>query len=618
MNKIFCFRLSSLKNLLLVPFVLIFGLSACGTSDKEVVENTEAPVGTESSAPITDITDPTARSIGAGNLTGLVQENGSYAWLGIPFAKPPVGELRWKLPQPIDSWQGNFEANKNIEPCPQFVSTLSEGFADTDGDKVVGNEDCLYLSVYTPSGASPEKPLPVMYWIFGGGNNSGYAGDYNGGNLAESQNVIVVTVNYRLGPLGWFLHPALIAKDASGAEAGGNWSTVDTILGLQWVQDNIAAFGGDKNNVTIFGESAGAANVMSLVTSPMAKDLFHKAIVESGGVGTTSMEQGSNYVDDEVAGHAHSSREIVNKILVRDGKAADRDAAKKLQTAMSDETIKELLYKQSAAEFLTLYNPQASRNYPAPKKFTDGSVYLATPPMEQLAKGEYNQVPIILGTNRDELRIYQFRAPEMMKLLETDPEEYIRIAKYQSDAWKLRAVDELARVMNPVQGDSVFTYRFEWDEEANTSGTDLSVAVGAAHATEMAFVFNDWDVGFIPKEMMYDPARNASRDFLSHNMGSYWANFAYSGSPGKGRDENLPEWQAWRNGSDNAKMIIFDTEQGGGIRMSKMEMTAESIKAEFLKDNFSQDENKCSTYRATFLRMGTFDKEEYGAMGCAN
>lgn len=617
MRKLLYVGLSGFSRLLIS--VSVVGLMACSASDNESVENAEIPANPDSSVPAaTEPENPTARTIRSGNLTGLVQENGSYAWLGIPFAKPPVGELRWRLPQANDSWEGTFSATKNIEPCPQFVSTLSGEFEDTDGDKIVGNEDCLYLSVYTPSGATPDKPLPVMYWIFGGGNNSGYAGDYNGGNLAESQNVIVVTVNYRLGPLGWFLHPALIAKDASGAATGGNWSTVDTILGLQWVQENISAFGGDKNNVTIFGESAGAANVMSLVTSPMAKDLFHKAIVESGGVSTTSIEQGTNYVDDEVPGHAHSSREIVNKILVRDGKAVDRDAAKKLQITMSDEAIKNLLLDQTAAEFLTLFNPQASRNYPAPKKFADGSVFSKAPPLEQLAKGDYNQVPIILGTNRDELRIYQFRAPAMMTLLESDPEEYIRIAKYQSDAWKLRAVDDLARIMYPIQGDSVFTYRFEWDEEANTSGTDLSIAVGAAHATEMAFVFNDWDVGFIPKEMMYDPERNETRDLLSQSMGSYWANFAYTGSPSKGRDDKLPEWQAWQSGNDAAKMIIFDTEQGGGIRMSKMEMTAASIKAEFLGDNFSQDKNKCSTYRATFLRMGNFDKSEYAALGCAD
>ena len=143
-----------------------------------------------------------------------------------------------------------------------------------------------------------------MYWIFGGGNNSGYAGDYNGGNLAQTQDVIIVTVNYRLGSLGWFHHPALYDAGASGAAVSGNWSTLDTIAGLQWVQDNVAAFGGDPDNVNIFGESAGAGNLMNLVTSPMTKGLFHRAIVQSGGIDTTPIAQGVNY--SEIMYHPES------------------------------------------------------------------------------------------------------------------------------------------------------------------------------------------------------------------------------------------------------------------------------------------------------------------------
>ncbi|MDX1492105.1 MAG: carboxylesterase family protein [Pseudohongiellaceae bacterium] len=311
-------------------------LSAC---NQEAVEMTPADVVDE--APL----DPTLRTIGQGQLRGLVQDNGSLAWRKIPFAQAPVGDLRWRLPQPLEPWTGTYEATDVIEPCPQFVSSLSAGVPDPDGDGIVGTEDCLYLSVYAPSDIPEGTKLPVMYWIFGGGNNSGYAGDYNGGNLAESQDVIVVTVNYRLGSLGWFLHPAILEDEATGAAASGNWSTVDTIAGLQWVQDNIAEFGGDVNNVTIFGESAGGANVMSLVTSPMAEGLFHRAIVESGGISTTSMAQGVNYSDDETPGHAHSSREIINKILIRDGLAEDRESAKALQQSMSNADIRELLYK---------------------------------------------------------------------------------------------------------------------------------------------------------------------------------------------------------------------------------------------------------------------------------
>lgn len=591
----------------LTALTLVIGLGACSPQS----EQTEA-----AARAATSTSPPTHRSIAQGELRGTVQNDGSLAWLGIPYAEPPVGERRWKLAEPHAGWQGVFKANKNIEPCPQFASNLTAGIEDPDGDGIVGNEDCLYLSVYAPANASPDKPLPVMYWIYGGGNNSGYAGDYNGGNLAQSQNVVVVTVNYRLGSLGWFIHPAIIPDEASGAAASGNWSTVDTIRGLEWVRENIAAFGGDPDNVTIFGESAGGGNVMSLVTSPLAEGLFHKAIVQSGGVDTAPMAEAINYRDDQPAGHRNSSKEIINAILIRDGEAANREEAIGLQETLSESAIRDLLYSQSAADFLKLYNPEGARNYPAPKKLRDGTVFVKTPPMEQLAAGDYNPVPIILGTNRDERRIYMYRDPRWAPLIESDPEEYIRVAKYPSDAWKLRGVDGLARTMDPVQQEAIYAFRFDWDEGAVYEGVDLAVGVGAGHSVEMAFVFGDWNVGFVPKEMLYDPERDSSRDALSGSMMSYWANFAYTGDPAKGRDGKQVQWQAWQSGEDQPKMLVLDTPQDGGIRMSTDQVTPESIKSEFLADQFSSKDNLCYSYRATFERMGEFDEDEYQRLGC--
>lgn len=603
---------------LVVCTMLGASLIACGA------ENVETPVAPQAgSAPQTVDTaeqpaDSTLRTIAQGQLSGLVQDNGSLAWEGIPFAQPPVGDLRWKLPQPPQPWSGTFAATDTIQPCPQFVSTLSAGIADPDGDGIVGSEDCLYLSVYAPDNVPEGERLPVMYWIFGGGNNSGYAGDYNGGVLAQSQDVIVVTVNYRLGSLGWFYHPAILEAGASGAAASGNWSTVDTIAGLQWVQDNIAAFGGDAGNVTIFGESAGGGNVMSLVTSPMAEDLFHRAIVQSGGIGTTSLEQGVNYRDDDVPGHEHSSREIINMILLRDGLAEDRDSAKALQDSMADDEIRELLYGQDAAAFLTLYNPDVARNYPAPKKFTGGTVFVEQDPLEQVATGDYNQVPIILGTNRDERRIYLYAA--MMDVIRNDPEEYIRFAHYPSVQWKWRGVDDLARRMAPAQEAPVYAFRFDWDEQRiSDNGLDMAVAIGAAHSTEMAFIFGDWDVGFISGDALYHEASNPGRDELSAAMMSYWSNFAYTGETGRGRDGSLPLWQAWQNGDGNPKSLILDSGADGGIRMMNEEVTLDSIKADFMAEQWSDPQNRCRAYLATFAGTSAFDRDEYNALaegGC--
>ncbi len=558
--------------------------------------------------------DPLVRKIDAGNIRGVLQPNGTHAWLGIPFAKPPVNELRWQAPQPVAPWQDVLEANQPLHICPQFVSPLTEGVPDPDGDGIVGEEDCLYVSVYSPANASADRPLPVMFWIFGGGNNSGYAADYNGSTLAKTHDVVVVTVNYRLGSLGWFRHPALLTKAPEGPERSGNWADLDMLLALKWVQANIEQFGGDRDNVTIFGESAGGLNVMSLVFSPLAKGLFHKGIVESGGLRTLSVASAVNFTDDVEPGSTFSSREIVNKILIRDGKAADRAAAKKLQMEMTDAQISELLHAQSATEFLKLYNPGGARNYPSTQKIADGTVFPTRNVRAALEAGEFNRVPLILGTNRDERRIYMYRLPRWQEVLRKSPDDYTKYANYPSLQWKYTGVDSLARAMSPHQP-AIYAYRFDWDESGRIGDLDLSVAIGASHSTEIAFVFGDWSIGFLPPAAMYPEERRAARDALSKSMMSYWANFAYTGNPGKGRDGSEVEWLAWKNADGEPKTLILDTEEGGGIRMMDEEVTATSVKQQMLADRFDDQRLHCEAYALTFASTPLFEKQEYATLG---
>src|SRR5690606_3463068 len=278
--------------------------------------------------------------------------------------------------------------------------------------------------------------------------------------------------------------------------------------------------------------------------------------------------------------------------------------------SMSDEEIRELLLGQDAAAFLQLYNPEASRNYPAPKKFSDGTVFIEQDPLEQLSSGNYNQVPIMLGTNRDERRIYLYGA--MIDTIRSDPEEYIRFAHYPSVQWKYRGVDELARRMAPAQDAPVYAFRFDWDEQrVSDSGLDMAIAIGAAHSTEMAFVFGDWDVGFFNPDPLYDPSTMPGRDELSAAMMSYWSHFAYAGDPGRGRNADLPLWQPWQNGEGNPKMIVLDSPGDGGIRMSIEEVTMESIKADFMAEQWSDPQNRCRAYLSTFAGTAVFDREEY-------
>ena len=218
-----------------------------------------------------------------GILEGVVSSDGSVrTFKGIPYAAPPVGDLRWKAPQPVEPWEGVRRAT-DFPPRAMQVHVWDDMFFCDDGP----SEDCLYLNLWMPSRPDTDK-LPVMFWIHGGGFIAGSTSEprQDGGDLSK-KGVIIVSLTYRMGVFGFFAHPELTAE--SGHEASGNYGLLDMVAALEWVRDNIATFGGDPDNVTIFGESAGSSAVNALVTSPLAGGLFHKAIGESSSFfnGTT-------------------------------------------------------------------------------------------------------------------------------------------------------------------------------------------------------------------------------------------------------------------------------------------------------------------------------------------
>lgn len=562
-------------------------------------------------------TDATYKKIAQGELTGTVAENGALVWRAIPYAEPPIGKLRWKAPRAAKSWNAKLAATKNGEACVQTVH-LAAPHVDTDGDGYVGSEDCLHLNVFAPANATASSKLPVMYWIFGGGNvgGSNAAPAYDGSILAQRHNVIVVAVNYRLGPLGWFIHPALYEKNASAADKSGNWGTLDTILGLEWVRDNIEVFGGDKNNVTAFGESAGGLNVMALVVSPRAKGLFHRAIVESGGIQGSPLSAAQNFIDDKEPGQSNSSREVVNKILIRDGIAKDRAEAKAKQRGMTDVQIRELLLAQSPQQFMKVFNPNNVRLFSMVRMPMDGYVLPKESGLAAIEAGRFNKVPMILGTNRDERRIYQASDPRWMKVLATDPDAYKLFANYGSVAWKLRGVDSIAEAMHKAGHDAIYAYRFDWDEQGVVNGRDMTLAIGAGHSIEIPFVFGV-DYNLQGKIVSTD---DAARRKLSVSMMSYWAQFAYAANPGKGRSGRETLWTPYGFKPGANKRIIFDTPHGGGIRMSDDVVTPEKLKQAVLTESgFKDQAMHCEIYAALFRENGWKDDEyqNLGREGCA-
>ena len=569
----------------------------------------------------------TTVDIAQGRVTGFVDAAGGYTWLGIPFAEPPVGPLRWRAPRPPAPFTAPLAALASGDGCVQYKGMLAD-FDDPDEDGIVGSEDCLYLNVHAPAGAAVGgDSLPVMFWIHGGGNTVGHAGPYDGSVLATRHNVVVVATNYRLGPFGWFRHAALRDADANAnaADASGNFGTLDLVRGLEWVSDNIAAFGGDPGNVTVFGESAGGANVLTLMASPRAAGLLHRAVVQSGGMFFDTPARAEHFVDDPVPGHERSSNEVIAALLVARGDAASAHEARASLRAMEDEDVRGLLYDAAAPELMALYDDGGMGMVSAPTVFGDGAVLPAGGPAELFGDAaDYNAVPVMLGTNRDEVKLFMAMSPEWVDYRFgflprlKDPERYDRSAAYGSLGWRYSGVDHLARILRDAQGDSVYAYRFDWDEEGSIMGYDLSRAMGAAHGLEIGFVFGGFDGTASALGGIYDEDRLPQRDALSASMMSYWAEFAHTGRPGRGRDGTEVPWLAWSNAADAPKTIVFDTPRDGGIRMSAEEVTLPGLKARLLADaSFTEQRALCETYVNLFRDGPAWDEDEYVALGGA-
>jgi para-nitrobenzyl esterase len=570
-----------------------------------------------------------------GEVVGYKEDNETHAWLGIPYAKPPVGELRWKAPQPPDAWKDLREALDICSVCTQFGGPLGTD-EKRQYDQPVGSEDCLYLNVYAPAFKPADIPkknkrLPVMVWLHGGGNSIGHGGYYRGKNLAGKYDLVVITINYRLGPLGWFSHPALRGSALSPEDKSGNYGTLDIIAALSWIKDNISNFGGDPDNVTVFGESAGAVDTLSMMLSPKARGLFHKAISQSGMARIVSIENAENYKDDVTAkGHPFSSREVINRLLIADGRAADRDAAKEYQNRMNNDEIASYLRQKNNYDILRAYRPGPFGMISFPAVFQDGAVLPKGEPLALFKdKTRYNPVPLMIGTNRDEYKIFMAQDPEFVKRYLgiiarfKDPVFYQLFARYRSDLWKAVGVDAIAESISESKGEKVFAYRFDWDEEPSILGMDMSKLVGAGHGMEIPFVFNSFDRSIGLMKVLFTGKNYPGRKALSDSMSSYWAEFAYTGLPGKGRNKTELEWKPWAPGApETDKFIVFDTAQGGGIRMSRDTIGIIDLKTRLLSDKtFPEQKQHCQTYVGLFDGTPLWNDEEYaklGGQGCAD
>ena len=562
-----------------------------------------------------------ARTLPAGAVVGREGRYGGHAWLGIPYARPPVGALRWRAPEPAPPWSGTREALRFGSPCVQLAS----GFGGARGAKEgtpTGSEDCLFLNVYAPRFAPGEVPegdarLPVMLWIHGGGNSIGEAGFYDGSRLASEERVVVVTTNYRLGPFGWFRHEAVAAPEASADDRSGNFGTLDLVAALRFVRENVAAFGGDPGNVTIFGESAGGANVVSLLVSPRAAGLFQRAIVESGGTQGDDVALAEERAD--AGGHRWSSREAVAAMLVAAKLAPDRAAAHAKADAMAPLELAAWLRERPAYDVLTAYGESFGGMISLPRLIRDGAVLPVEPAQEVFAAGGGAPVPVVLGTNRDEVKLFMSFDPEEVRSFwflrfVRDRARYERDAAYGSRAWKAAGADEPAAAIAAAGRAPSFVYRFDWDELPTILGMDLSRLLGAAHGFEIPFVFGHFELGRLGNRI-FDDATEASRQALSAQMRSYWAEFAYTGDPGRGRRGDLPAWPAvGAPGEGGGRFLVFDTPAGGGIRVETKTESGPALAQEIVADgSFASAAERCEVLSDIARRSSTWGRDRYAA-----
>ncbi|KAJ6442542.1 carboxylesterase family protein [Purpureocillium lavendulum] len=481
--------------------------------------------------------------------------NGMRKWLGIPYASPPLGELRWRPPAEPHPWTEPLAAIDFGGICAQEEGSFP-GFGHNST-----SEDCLYLNVYAPLSTQCEARLPVMVWLHGGGLFQGASSDYDPSALVKQGKVVFVSFNYRVNLFGFFSHPSVNGED----HACGNYGIMDQQAALRWVQRNIGAFGGDSNNVTIFGESAGAISVSAHIASSASAGLFHKAIVQSGG---------------SPISFPHPSVESFEESGVALATAAgcEDQTADALRALSAAQLIK--VNSVPKGEFGTTRFPFG---------LMEEGVIIPRNMRQRFLDGDFNKAPLMIGVTKDEFAWFQSMI-ELATGLTVSEEAYpavlehsitaasksgflgVQIPPFESILQRYPLSDFVhpARAVAAAVGDAgiiatsgrrsarvikkfvptVFAYEFDV-EDAPASWPSVSFPHGSAHAQELQFLFP----GFHGASGAVNPL-TAAQEELSSKMVSYWTSFARTGSPnGDDGPSDLPYWSVYEPEEDNIMLL---------------------------------------------------------------
>ena len=559
----------------------------------------------------------------SGPVIGFIDQLGVKKWLGIPFAEPPISELRWRAPIKINNWKTLKEVNSFSPPCTQFQSSLTADGLVKPGD-IIGSEDCLYLNVYAPSSSKNKlennnELLPVMVWIHGGGNTTGMPSEYNPEIFVKTENIIFVSMSYRLGFFGWLSHPLI--REQSGLNASSNFGLLDQIMAVQWVKNNIQFFGGNPNNITIFGESAGGQDVIALYTSPIAKGLFERAISQSGGTSVTSIADAEkiNRYDSTLKNnykYRHLTTEEWIDVLYKKGLINSKFDDEELLSDLRSLSSHDLMNAIAKGEFWDEQRDLAriiGDDIVVPKEGILGSLS---------DTNKHANVPIIFGINKDENKLFNFFDEKYVSnffniyFRVRDAFYYDLISDYQSLAWRSNGLDTPADLVKNSGQENVYAYRFDWDEEPKVLGMDFSLLLGAAHAFEIPFIMGDFDFGD-QTSFLYDKKKTQERDRLSLSMMSYWAEFARSGNPSTSNNSNLPKWTSWKSGGlDSFRIMILDTLSSGGPKMDKSYVPISNLVSIFNEDIRSNEvDDKCEFLNIAYSWVDNWKVKNNSCLG---
>jgi para-nitrobenzyl esterase len=514
------------------------------------------------------------------------RKEGILYWEDIPFALPPVGNLRWEAPTAFVSEDFNINPKEN-NFCHQEIGGQIQAINQT------GSEDCLYLDIRGPHGSRDN--LPVMFWIHGGGNTSGHKDFYNFSELVKRKDIIVVSPNYRLGPLGFFTHPA-IQDSSSGTDQTSNFGILDIVLALKWVNENIASFGGDPNNITIFGESAGGHNVLSLLVAQQAKGLFHKAISQSGYTKSSSLQnayKSENFNQEGIS----DSWTVLNKIIVDKQLANDLNEANTFQLNSKKEALRKILYETNAQDLVNLYGD----TFETPLLTNDGVVIPEIGLKEALRSKEYlNKVPTIAGSNKDEIKLWLGFSKYFIETNESflskgigipkieikDEEKYQFYNDIRSKGWQLRGVQEPLENIFDAGNEELYAYRYDWDNLRDFFVGDFGKIIGSAHALEIPMISGDFSLAEEFAWIIYP--RSPSRRFVSKNMMNFWTEFAKNGEPGKSSNNII--WNKYNPKTDKS---ILHIDEKKDLRINSLDLSMQELVNEILSSQIIDNEEKC-------------------------